>query len=73
MLFSAILEMNMEFRPEFILIDFEHQAIQAFIFCLPLATILGCWFRFGQCLFRKIVDLGLKVQYKEDEDLNFYF
>ena len=44
--------MNMEFRPEFISIDFEHQAIQAFIFCLPLATILGCWFRFGQCLFR---------------------
>ena len=34
-------------------------AIQAFIYCFP-SKILGCWFHFEHCLFRKLIELGLK-------------
>ena len=67
------MEIKLEFRPEFILIDFEYAAIKAFIFCFPNAKILGCWFHFGQCLFRKLVELCFKVAYGEDEDLKSWF
>ena len=58
---KAVLEIKLEFRPEFILIDFEYAAIKAFIFCFPNAKILGCWFHFGQCLFRKLVELEAEM------------
>jgi hypothetical protein len=59
-------------KPEYVSLDFEMGAIQAFLFCFPTIKIIGCWFHFGQCLFRKIVEIGLKTQYGDDEDLKKY-
>ena len=59
-------------KPEFVSLDFEMEAIQAFLFCFHTLKIIGCWFHFGQCLFRKIVEIGLKTQYGDDEDLKKY-
>ena len=57
-------------KPEFVSIDFEIGAITSFLFCL--IKIIGCWFHFAQCLFRKIVEIGLKTQYAYDEELKKY-
>ena len=51
--------MGLEFRPKFIILDFEREAIQAFRFTFPISAIIGCWFHFGQCLFRKLAEIGL--------------
>ena len=69
---SALL-IGLEFRPEFISLDFERGAINAFQFAFPQATIIGCWFHYGQCLYRTLCDLGLKVQYSKDEELKKTF
>ena len=39
---SALL-IGLEFRPEFISLDFEREAI-------------GCWFHYGQCIYRTFCD-----------------
>jgi hypothetical protein len=62
-------ERQLEFRPLRILVDFEVGAIAAFKFSFPTSKVIGCFFHFGQCLFRKIVEVGLKKEYGEDEDL----
>ena len=33
---------------------------------------LAVFFHFGQSLYRKVVEIGLKVQYQEDENLKKY-
>ena len=63
----------LEFRPRRILIDFEEGAIEAFSFFFPSTTIIGCFFHFGQCLWRKFNELGLKTAYAEDEKLKEWF
>ena len=30
---------------------------------------MECWFHYGQCVFNKIVEIGLKKDYSDDEDL----
>ena len=35
--------------------------------------IIGCWFHFGQCLFRKLVEIGLKSIYSQDTELKKTF
>jgi hypothetical protein len=64
---------DLEFIPERIILDFEVGAISAFKFHFPSADFVGCFFHFGQCLFRKLVSLGLKQAYGEDEDLREWF
>ena len=32
-------------------------------------TIIGCWFHYGQCIFKKIIEIGLKSEYGKDEEL----
>ena len=66
---KAVLTVGLEFRPEFILIDFEYAAIQAFMFCFPRARVLGCWFHFGQCLFRKLFRKQSDQQFDDLEKL----
>jgi hypothetical protein len=53
--------------------DFEKGAINAFGFEFPGATCKGCYFHFNQCLYRKLCDLGLKVQYVNDKVINEWF
>ena len=57
-------------KPEEILIDFEHAAIKAFTHYFPDVTIMGCFFHFGQCLYRNLCLHGMKSQYANDEKLS---
>ena len=66
---KGIIALGLTWKPEFVSLDFEMGAILAFIFCFPAIKIIGCWFHFGQCLFRKILEIGLKTQYGDDEEL----
>ena len=72
-LINAALKFKLVLRPELILTDFELAAINAFKFYFPNAQIIGCWFHYGQCLFKKLVAFGLKSQYKNDPELRKWF
>ena len=61
---KAVLEVNMEFRPEFILFDFEHQAILFFIngrLYLGVGSISDSVFS-GNILIR--LNVKLKVEFR---------
>ena len=60
---------GLEWKPKFVSLDFEIGAIQAFLFCFSEITIVGCWFHYGQCIFKKIIEIGLKSEYGKDEEL----
>ena len=49
------------------------QLFKHLFFLFQMQKIIGCWFHFGQCLFRKQVNVGLKVAYGQDEDLKLWF
>ena len=40
---DAVLRIGLEFRPEFVSLDFEQGAIKAFKFSFPDANIIGCY------------------------------
>ena len=65
--------LSVEWRPQRIILDFENGAISAFRYFFPEAKIIGCFFHFGQCLFRKLVACGLKSAYGGDEKLKLWF
>ena len=48
--------------------DFERSAINQMRRIFPEATIYGCFFHFGQCLWRKIQALGLQTWYNERDN-----
>ena len=35
--------------------------------------MIGCFFHFGLCLYRKIVEAGLKAQYESNQILRTWF
>jgi hypothetical protein len=47
--------------------DFEQAAIKAFKHHFPQSQLLGCFFHYAQCSWRKFCELGLKVEYKNKE------
>ena len=49
--------------------DFEAAAVKACNLHFPNAIISGCSFHFTQSLWRKIQELGLVKEYKEDEEV----
>lgn len=48
--------------------DFETSLIPAVLNCLPLVCHRGCYFHFGQCIYRNVLKLGLSVRYREDNE-----
>ena len=56
---------NMEFNPPEFRLDFEPSALKAIREVSPSAEIRGCNFHFGQCLWRKIQELGLQKLYDQ--------
>ena len=56
---------NLEFtlNPEVIMIDFEIAAKKAFEITFPRWIVKGCAFHFGQSLFKKLCEIGLKQEY----------
>ena len=49
--------------------DFEKAAIKAFSHFFPDAMIIGCFFHFGQSLFKNLCLHGMKSQYGQDVKL----
>ena len=66
---DGALRNSFELKPAILKIDFELAVIGAFKYHFPTIEVSGCFFHFGQSLFRKIVEIGLKKQYQEDDDL----
>ena len=76
-LFAVIFRKMMEFqlfiKLRTITMDFELGVANVFTKHYPTVTVRGCLFHYGQALFRKFVDIGLKTPYKDDENLRDWF
>jgi len=64
--------LNLTLDPAKVQTDFELAAIRALEREFPNAEIKGCFFHFGQALWRKVQDLGLAVLYKEDHQVQLW-
>lgn len=71
-LFTAIKEFVPQWNPETITMDFEEAAIAALINLFPQVNIQGCNFHWNQCLWRKIQNLGLVNEYRENENIRLH-
>ena len=60
-------------KQEIVMTDFEVAQLNAFKYHFPNVKMIGCFFHFGQCLYRKIVEVGLKSQYDCDSELRTWF
>jgi hypothetical protein len=72
-LISGCRSLKLDLKPQRIIIDFEQGAISAFQYFFPRSTVIGCFFHFGQYLFRALVSVGLKEAYGKDETLQSWF
>ena len=63
------MKIRLEMKPEIVMLDFEHEAINAFGFHFPFAQIKACFFHLGQSFYRRLCAEGLKEQYKADLEL----
>ena len=70
---NACMSKSLVFRPDSIIVDFEIGAIGAFVLHFPSINVVGCFFHYGQCLYRKLVELGLKSQFSQDIKLKEWF
>lgn len=67
--FSKMQELRVDLNAVSIMCDFEkaiHNAILCVFFC---ARIIGHFFHLGQCVWRKVQDLGLAQLYTQNEDV----
>jgi hypothetical protein len=53
--------------PKIINVDFEAAVLSATNKVFPDSVITGCNFHFNQCLWRQIQNIGLTVEYKQNE------
>lgn len=69
---SALKECNVRLHPQTIMTDFERASINAFGEHFPDAILTGCFFHFGQCIWRRLQQFSdLQKQYKENADFAF--
>jgi hypothetical protein len=64
---DSALRMNLVLTPETVLMDFEAAAQNAVETAFPLTTLKGCFFHYGQCIWRKVQECGLVVRFKNDD------
>lgn len=62
-IFNFLKERNL--NPTSISVDFERAVINSIKKIYPDTIVYGCFFHFGQCLWRKIQSLGLQSWYNE--------
>ena len=65
-------ELQLFIKLRTITIDCELSISNIFTKHYPHVIVRGRLFHYGQSLFRKFVDLGLKTAYKNDENLRDY-
>lgn len=62
---------NPQRKPKKMMIGFESGFESAFLHCFPRAKVSGCFFHFGQCLWRSVQKCGLQSLYNEDVEFSF--
>ena len=60
--------LQLQFEPETVVGDFEVAIKQAIQLNFPTSTYQGCYYHFCQAIMRKIKDIGLQIQYKENTE-----
>ena len=63
---DTIAERDFVLNPETVMLDFEVAARNAVTEVFPMSTLLGCFFHFTQCIWKKAQSCGLAVQYRQD-------
>ena len=63
---EAMAGLRLVFNPSKIMSDFESGLIETVKLVFPSVNHLGCHFHFAQSIWRKVQDLGLVVDYKEN-------
>lgn len=58
--------------PKTILVDFERAAMNSFRAMFPSAAVSGCYFHLSQSLIRKVMEVGLKTRYENDNSVREY-
>jgi len=58
--------------PKTILVDFEKAVMNALTISYPNARITGCYFHLCQSVVRKVTELGLKVDYENNNEVRGY-
>ncbi len=62
--------LQVSLQPRITLSDFELAIKQAVELSFPTTEFRGCYYHFSQALMRKFQNLGLQVDYRQDEDAN---
>jgi hypothetical protein len=68
-LFRIIRKHVPEWSPKNVTVDFEAAAISALRVVFPSAKVNGCHFHIKKCLWRKVQELGLTREYRENEEI----
>jgi hypothetical protein len=55
--------------PRTVLVDFERAAMNSFSEAYPNCTVTGCYFHLCQSVQRKVGEIGLKVQYENNDEV----
>ena len=58
---DGALKNSFELKPTQLTFEFEQAVIGAFKYHFPRTEVSGCFFHFGQSIYRKVVEIGLKV------------
>jgi hypothetical protein len=59
---------TVEHKPDYIVIDFEMGLLNSLTRKFPLTRLKGCVFHFGQSIWRKLQELGLGFEYKNNKN-----
>ena len=57
---------GVNFTSSLVQVDFELAMMRAIAVVLPETRIRGCFFRYTQCVWRKVQELGLSVPFRSD-------
>ena len=71
-LFQLIMEAVPQWRPSVVNVDFEASAIAALRQVFPTAEISGCYFHMKKCLWRKVQDVSLTENYRQNEEIRLH-
>ena len=67
-LLRQLLELEQGLRPTSVLTDYEIGAVAAIQEVFPQTVVQGgCFYHLGQCIWRKVQDLGFSQAYRDDE------
>ncbi|XP_042228041.1 uncharacterized protein LOC121870325 [Homarus americanus] len=65
MIFSTLKQVRPDLNPVSVTIVYERGALNSITTCFPNTKFFGCFFHFGQCLWRQTQGLGLQTWYND--------